>query len=1151
MIAIMRKLFVNTLVLIFLNSVYSQNEIGGIVNQYYSVIDYNNCENFITLSNSSALNVGDRVMIIQMKGASVNESNTSLFGEIINYGCAGCYELNNVLAIDGTIIYLEYYLENDYDYSSYVQLIYVPQYENVSVTQLLEPLPWNGIVGGVLAIEVEQNLTLNANITASAKGFRGGNVSSNFWQSGNCASSGYYYTGTNMVYGAYKGESISNFQDGQLTGRGAIANGGGGGNNLNAGGGGGSLYGFGGLGGNEWSGCTGASVGGRGGYQLSNYQTRLFLGGGGGGGHQNNSQSTNGGRGGGIVYIKANQVITNDFSIISNGESITVQAGIDAAGGGGSGGMVLLDVIDINGNLNISVAGGNGGSVNNGFTGGGSGGQCHGPGGGGGGGIIALTSITTPLNLVGDFSGGNPGLTVNAQSSCLGNSYGALGGSGGSIINNIDIIESDILTSPLIITINSISSSECNANNGSVSINASGGVEAYTYTWIPNVSSSDTAENLSAGEYTVEVTDSIGCTITSNIVVPTIGGGIILIESLTNTSCIGVSDGTASVIVDGGFQPYTYTWSPSGGNTSTALGLASGTYSVLVTDSQGCTDSVEVFIDSPAPISIQETISSTECGANNGSVTINTSGGTGAYTYAWTPNVSSSSSANNLGAGLYSLVVSDENDCSESIDILIPTEGNLDVLIESLTNTSCIGVSDGTASVIVDGGFQPYTYTWSPSGGNTSTALGLASGTYSVLVTDSQGCTDSVEVFIDSPAPISIQETISSTECGANNGSVTINTSGGTGAYTYAWTPNVSSSSSANNLGAGLYSLVVSDENDCSESIDILIPTEGNLDVLIESLTNTSCIGVSDGTASVIVDGSFQPYTYTWSPSGGNTSTASGLASGTYSVLVKDAQGCTGTVEVTISSPEQIEIFGDVIDAECSMSNGSISAMANGGTGSLTFEWSPEGETTSSISELSAGNYTLTVTDDNGCFATQDFLVGATGILAIEVDPVFTTIYEGGSVQLTASGALYYYWDPSESLSCSDCIDPIASPTSTTTYAVYGADSFGCTGIVYVTVYVNHLEADIFIPNVFTPNADESNNHFAVRGFDKYKEFEVLILNRWGNVVFSSDDPEFSWNGEDQTGSKVSDGVYFYKITGINSFDGKEKEFHGFIHLIR
>ncbi|MCZ4407233.1 gliding motility-associated C-terminal domain-containing protein [Cryomorphaceae bacterium 1068] len=424
----------------------SQNtNIGGVINSYTPVTQVGGpCSNQIEVESISAFSVGDRVLLIQMQGAEIDLTNGDSFGEITDIASAGFYEFGTIsliTAIQNTIN-LENQLVNEYDVDGKLQLVLVPQFDNATVTSFLFAPQWNGETGGVLALEVEGTLSMEALINCSGQGFRGGEESENYFVEDFCASQNYFFP-NNPERGGSKGESIALLPQNGFTGRGAPANGGGGGNNLNAGGGGGSNFGAGGTGGNEWSGCTGAAVGGRGGKALD-FSDRLFLGGGGGGGHQNDGAGTPGQRGGGIVFIQASDLVSNGFSISADGRSVDTEAGIDGAGGAGGGGTIVLDVGNFQDEVDVSVKGGEGGSVNNNFSGGQTGAQCHGPGGGGGGGAIAYTSATIPTNTLNAITGGESGLTVNPQSACQGDSYGAVSGLDGTILTSFSLVEGTV-----------------------------------------------------------------------------------------------------------------------------------------------------------------------------------------------------------------------------------------------------------------------------------------------------------------------------------------------------------------------------------------------------------------------------------------------------------------------------------------------------------------------------------------------------------------------------------------------------------------------------------------------------------------------------------------------------------------------------------
>lgn len=384
--------------------VFSQN-IGGVINTYAKVVAITGQQLEVTnvSGNVADFDAGRQVLIIQMKGAQVSTANDATYGSIASvadYRNAGNYELAIVAARMGSgpsyLISLQEPLLRTYDVSGYVQLVSVPRYTNATVVSNITAKPWNRAdgTGGIVALDVENVLTLNANIDVSAAGFRGGMP--NTVVDASCNNSTLY--ASNQSRYGQKGEGIAEDIANPFA-RGRIANGGGGGNTHNAGGGGGANLGSGGDGGIGWTGagaCTGSSIppggSGIGGMALS-YNAginKIFMGGGGGAGQQNNNVASRGGHGGGIIILRAGTITTSNCAVspalLANGEHAPHSTGNDGAGGGGAGGTVLLiaNQIQMPCQLKISLNGGNGGNVSHNVA--------HGGGGGGGSGAL-LTNI--------------------------------------------------------------------------------------------------------------------------------------------------------------------------------------------------------------------------------------------------------------------------------------------------------------------------------------------------------------------------------------------------------------------------------------------------------------------------------------------------------------------------------------------------------------------------------------------------------------------------------------------------------------------------------------------------------------------------------------------------------------------------------------
>jgi gliding motility-associated-like protein len=456
--------------------------------------------------------------------------------------------------------------------------------------------------------------------------------------------------------------------------------------------------------------------------------------------------------------------------------------------------------------------------------------------------------------------------------------------------------------------------------------------------------------------------------------------------------------------------------------------------------------------------------------------------------------------------------------------------------VASSNDVSCNGGNDGSATVTGSGGSGTLTYTWTPGNLTGATQNALTAGTYTVQVADAGGCTNSTTVTINEPSAIAIsQGTIVPATCGASDGAATVNVSGGAGGFTYLWSPVGGSTATASNIPAGNYTVDVEDQNGCTASLALVVTNAGGPTVTIASSTDVTCFGGNDGTATASATGGAAPYTYSWSPSGGSNQLATGLSAGTYTVTVTDNTSCVGSTTVTISEPAAMNVVETIIPANCGSADGSISVVAAGGTPAYTYSWTPGGSTASSITGLTPGNYSVTVTDQAGCSTSENYVVAQTGSLNVDATPEISTINQGESVQFNTTGATTYSWSPSSTLDCSDCPDPIATPTTNTMYIVTGTDASGCTGIdtVYVNVIPEPIECgDIFVPTVLSPNGTgaAANKTICVYG-GCVAEITFAIYNRWGEKVFETTNVNLTecWDGT-YKGKDMNAGTFAYKL---------------------
>ncbi|MCE2846178.1 MAG: hypothetical protein LW707_03980, partial [Sphingobacteriales bacterium] len=603
---------------------------------------------------------------------------------------------------------------------------------------------------------------------------------------------------------------------------------------------------------------------------------------------------------------------------------------------------------------------------------------------------------------------------------------------------------------PIVPTINSVVPVSCNGGaNGSATASASGGTAGYSYAW-SNGASGVTASGLSAGNYVVTITDGSGCTVTTqtSIVQP----AAIVAQPSTNPSTCGNSNGSASVSVSGGTPVYSYNWAPSGGSGSSATGLAAGTYSVTVTDLNGCTASVAGIsvVDQPAPQALINAVSDVTCsGANNGSVTVQANGGTQPLTYTWSTGQSGNSpSISGLAPGTYSVTVSDANGCTALATATVATPTPIQT---SLTPVAAhCGQADGSVSASVLGGTPGYTYSW--SSGSTGAAISnVIPGTYSVTVTDVNGCTQVVQATVaNTPPPVLAQTALTNALCaGTATGSASVSAAGGTGPYTYLWS-NGAGGSVASNLATGTYTVTVTDVYGCTAVLTI--PVTEPLPLLVVPAPTPSTCGQSNGAVSIAISGGTQPYIPTWNTGASNTTNLSGLVAGSYSATVTDNNGCTQSVQVSVSDlPSPVLANPTATPVSCNGgSNGTTAVVLVSSTGAVNYSWSPSGGNSATASGLTAGTYTVTATDNNGCTATQTVIVSQPPLLvpAAQSLPALCNASPTGSASVLASGGVSSYtysWSNGASGSA-------ASNLFAGSYTVVVTDNNGCTAQTTVQV---------------------------------------------------------------------------------------------------
>ena len=525
---------------------------------------------------------------------------------------------------------------------------------------------------------------------------------------------------------------------------------------------------------------------------------------------------------------------------------------------------------------------------------------------------------------------------------------------------------------------------------------ASGGTPGYTYLWTPSNGLNSTnianpmASPTATTTYTVSVTDVNGCSNISTTTVTVHPVPVISFVNKTNLSCFGSNDGTATVNVSGGTAPYTFLWTPVGNVNAAATNLAAGNYSVIVTDVNGCMDTMSgIILTQPADIVLSTSSTFANCGVPDGSATVNASGGAGNFTYLWNSNpVQTTSTATNILAGTYIVTVTDNNGCSKTASVAVNNISGPTLNGTSVKNVSCNGGNDGRASIAATG-VNPITYSWNTQPPqNNDTAFGLNAGNYIVTVTDGAGCSQNANVTVNEPTAIVNSFILQDVSCFAgNSGKAKIITTGGTPGYTYVWSPNVSNIDSAINLIAGQYTVIVNDSKLCSDTVVINI-NEPTLLTISSSQSDVTCIGGNDGSINTTVTGGNPPYTFLWSPNVSQLNSANGLVQGNYFITTTDSKGCTDTLTVHLGvQPNSLPVAGFTFN-----SVNALATFTNTSTNASSYFWDFGDFSNSNIvspthTYSTGGVYTVQLVAINSC--SNDTLVQMINISIAGIESSF------------------------------------------------------------------------------------------------------------------------------------------------------------------
>lgn len=701
--------------------------------------------------------------------------------------------------------------------------------------------------------------------------------------------------------------------------------------------------------------------------------------------------------------------------------------------------------------------------------------------------------------------------------------------------NSVSTTTNTTITSPpaLIPNVIAQTNNSCAGDaNGAVTLDATGGFGSIEYSMNGvTYQSSGTFANLTAQTYVFRIRDSLGCVKTVNITITepntSVGG---FIQSQSNVACFGDSTGSFTVVGNGGVSPYLY--SLDGGVSQFTTGVftnqPAGNYTIQIEDDLGCTFDIPVTLTESSTLLSNAVIinNATSPFSSNGSAAASASGGAGSYTFLW-DNGQTTNIGTGLAVGNHCVTATDANGCTDTACVTITSPPSI-ILTASDDVLACFG-DTGQSIISVSGGVAPYAYGWVniatgatgngiiPIDGGIDTIQNLIGGVYLVGVTDALNESMGDTVFVAEPSQLMLSVSNTNVDCfGASNGSVTATVSGGTPTYTYNWS-TTDMTQTVNGLTSGWYYVTATDFNGCTANDSGLVAAPAQQLVALMSKVNISCNGANDGQAFATVQGGISPYTYFWN-TGDTTASVDSLAPGVIAVSVTDAFGCSVTGSVNITQPFILSTVNTPIGIASCFGGNDASAVTvpSGGVTNYTYLWD-NGQTAAFADSLTAGMHHVTVTDANGCTATDSVIVGEATQLMLTIEDSTITCYGFNDGALVAypsqgTGPYSYRWN---SHPFADTLQ-VSAELFASIYTVTVTDANGCTLVGRDTV-----KQPSAITAISSSTMTACNDNFTNDG-------TATLVASGGNGGFS-----YLWNTTDSTTfvDSLITGWYYVTVT--------------------
>jgi gliding motility-associated-like protein len=688
----------------------------------------------------------------------------------------------------------------------------------------------------------------------------------------------------------------------------------------------------------------------------------------------------------------------------------------------------------------------------------------------------------------------------------------------------------------------------CFINNGSACASVSNGFPPYSFLWKTGDTTLcvDSVAGLTILGF--KVTDSLGCIDSINISVGIIYP-VINIDTMIKPIC-PLNLGTIALSAYDGIPPYIFIWQNFGDTAAVKTNLAGNTaYTVTVIDATGCSTTKIIFLPSVSLVTVTLTGIKPTCKKSNGSITTTVSNGTAPYTYLWN-NMQTTANLTNIDSNAYFVAVKDANGCPASATLLLKDTLNMN-LSGTKVNTSC-GYINGSATVNAFNGQAPYNYVWTPLALNNPTNVNLAPGSYFVTVTDALQCTKTFSYQISSSPLIQLQALTVNPFCDSANGKITLIPSNGFNPYSYNWSGGGPNNATWNNIIGGNYTVTVTDANNCSTSISIVLLDQGSPKISVLTYLPPLCHGDSSGQLELVGSGSSAPYKY--SKDGINFFTSanfSNIYAGTFTFFIKDANSCTKDSTIILGEPLEINIDLDLDDTLICYYDKipKLNFPASGGFPPYVYRFDNSGFGPKSFAEdVGIGAHKIFVLDSVLCERIFEInVIGPPAPLqaAVEKRNVACLIDSSGYIKANISGGwgkINYTWSQGDT-------GLILENLPLGVYTLKLKDSLGCE-VVNDILVTRDTCCIATMANAFSPNDDFINDDIGILSITPLEEVNLKIFNRWGKLLFQTDDVSKRWDAK-KGGTVLDPDIYFYILNYKCSSSKKTFTAKGDIQIIK